>query len=131
MTIFFPWLPDIAAVDPEKEPERFQDYKLKRLEWAYKTFVHWKQEFDQGKLRDPDWDKHIEDRWQEALEKGEPEEFCWTLLLVMGLGGPDCPLEEREGYAADCMSQWANYAAATGILRSGRARAGESAPASA
>lgn len=44
------------------------------------------------------------------------ENVCWTVLLMMELGGLEIPLEWRE-YLAKPMQEWVELAHATGEIR--------------
>jgi hypothetical protein len=51
-----------------------------------------------------------------ARRREAAEEVCWSLLIMMDLGGLDIPLEWRK-YLADSMEPWVDLAVRTGQLR--------------
>ena len=54
-------------------------------------------------------------RYKVKKRRDAAEEVCFTLLIMMGLGGLDIPKEWRE-FLAPPMQAWADVAAETGVI---------------
>lgn len=55
-------------------------------------------------------------RTLEAQRRAAAEEVCWALVVMMGLGGLEIPMEWRK-YLGNVMDPWVELAVQTGKMK--------------